>query len=104
MIRIASSKQFEITWYDSGREPRIKTDPRYPHGIDINLINPLGPLETACKVNLPYPAKRIGAYRLRCRLCNKHVSISTAGRSDDPRSVIIACNSKSHEPPRRSGR
>ena len=87
-IREASPKQFEITWYDAGREPRVAPNPLYPDGVDVDLM---GPFETGCKVSVPYPAKRIGSYRLWCKLCNVHVAVTTAGRSDDPRSITIPC-------------
>jgi hypothetical protein len=40
---------------------------------------------------LPYPAKRIGHYRIECELCGLRVACTTAGRPDDPRSIRIAC-------------
>lgn len=81
--------QHQITWLDSGREPKEKPNPKFPKGRDIRL--PIDPLMPRCKVELPYPAKRCGLYQIRCALCGFVMGVSTAGRSDDPKSVEIPC-------------
>jgi hypothetical protein len=80
--------QFKVTWHDAMREPQHKPNPAYPNGIDIDYTNPE---EKKCFVPLPYPAKRIGYYLIKCRICDMTVTVTTAGRSDDPRSVKIPC-------------
>ena len=86
--RQASPKQFAIEWRDSGKEPRVKANPNYPDGIDLDFSD--GAKQT-CSVPLPYPAARIGAYVIECKLCGSRVGCTTAGRKDDPRSARIAC-------------
>ena len=80
--------QFTIEWHDAGREPQCPPDPRYPDGIDIDGI---APGQDACKTDLPYPAKRCGAFIVTCAVCGIRVGITTAGRPDDPRSVRVPC-------------
>lgn len=77
----------KITWRDSGLEPKEKPDPRFPNGKDIPCLG-TGP---CCKVELPYPAKRIGAYIIECEACGCRYGVTTAGRPDDPRSVMMSC-------------
>ena len=81
------STQFELEWLDAGREPQCQPNPAYPNGMDI------GPSERpgVCKLVLPYPAKRCGAYVARCTKCGASVGVTTAGRPDDPRSVGVIC-------------
>ena len=78
-----------ITWIDAHREPQCTPNPAYPLGLDVDVS--FGS-ETACKVSLPYPAKRCGAFKVECAACGKIVWLTTAGRIDDPRSVNMACN------------
>ncbi len=77
-----------IEWIDGEREPKIAPDPAYPHGKDINTV-PMG--MPRCKVDLPYPAKRCGVYIVECEECGVRIGVTTAGRTDDPRSVAIPC-------------
>ena len=91
MIRDVDPKQFIIAWVDAGKLPTVAPNPQYPNGVDVNLM---GHFETGCKVALPYPAKRIGHFKVQCRLCEVRVAVTTAGRPDDPRSLTIPCNRK----------
>ena len=79
-----------VKWLDGGREPKVKPNPDYPNGIDIDLA----PNTWGCKVPVPYPAKRCGAYELKCDICGAGALVTTAGRVDDPRSVRLHCNVK----------
>lgn len=81
-------QQFKIEWFDRGREPQNPSNPAYPHGEDIDRVNHSEPF---CKVELPYPAKRCGYYFVRCEICGYTIVITTAGRPDDPRSVLLPC-------------
>ena len=81
----------KATWVDHEREPRCQPDPRYPDGIDIDVSK--GAAET-CETELPYPAKRCGVFHVICDRCNIYVAVTTAGRSDDPRSLRVACKRK----------
>jgi hypothetical protein len=80
--------QFIIRWIDAGLEPECAPDPKYPHGIDIDLTIPGTP---ACETALPYPAKRIGHHLIVCTKCGLRFEVTTAGRPDDPRSVKFPC-------------
>jgi len=77
-----------IQWVDSKAEAEGRPNLKYPLGIDLDMSK--GQKEM-CLVMLPYPAKRIGYYIIECPKCDLRVSISTAGRADDPRSVKLAC-------------
>jgi hypothetical protein len=79
---------FEIEWRDAGREPQVAPNPAYPLGIDIDLS---AGAKRSCHSPLPYPAKRIGYYHIRCKLCGRTTIVTTAGRADDPRSIKLRC-------------
>jgi hypothetical protein len=81
----------KVTWIDMEREPKVKPNPLYPNGIDVDMSQ--GAV-VACLVTLPYPAKRIGTYVIDCQKCKLRVALTTAGRPDDPRSVKLACKKK----------
>lgn len=83
-------KQYQINWIDSGRKPTCSPNPDYPNGIDLDFSEG----KISCKIDLPYPAKRIGIYLVRCNLCRITVGCTTAGRPDDPRSIRMPCNFK----------
>jgi hypothetical protein len=81
--------KFDIAWIDAHREPRSPPDPRYPNGVDLDLRR--GQPVACCRIELPYPAKRCGFYRINCQRCGTDALITTAGRPDDPRSIVMAC-------------
>ena len=85
------SDQFDIRWMDAGREPQCPPNPSYPDGIDIR--SPTSGLQgfKHCVAQLPYPAKRCGAYLVKCNRCGFSVGVTTAGRPDDPKSVELEC-------------
>lgn len=85
-----STAGFKVDWLDSKREPKCPPDPRFPNGIDITTGLREG--ANACKVELPYPAKRCGLYLIECQVCGTKACCTTAGRTDDPRSIMLACN------------
>jgi hypothetical protein len=77
-----------VRWVDAGKEPRCPPNPKHPNGIDVDMSN--GAART-CTVDLPYPAKRIGAYVITCKTCGCTFACTTAGRPDDPRSAKVPC-------------
>jgi hypothetical protein len=85
---MVADARFIIEWLDSGREPQVAPNPAYPAGIDLDVS---GGAAHKCMTPLPYPAKRIGTYIIECRICGIRVGCTTAGRPDDPRSIVIAC-------------
>lgn len=76
-----------IGWIDRGREPQVKPNPAFPDGIDLDPGE-----RPACKVALPYPAKRAGFYVVRCEICDTTTVVTAAGRPDDPRSIMLPCD------------
>lgn len=78
-----------ITWHDAGRESQRPPNPAYPDGIDIDGSRGFS---AACKVALPYPARRCGHYAVECMLCGIRMTLTTAGRPDDPRSLVLPCD------------
>lgn len=82
------TKIHDVEWRDAGREPQCAPNPEYPDGIDVDVS---GGASRTCLLNLNYPAQRCGAYVIDCRKCGLRVAVSTAGRPDDPRSVLLAC-------------
>lgn len=78
----------DVKWIDGKREPKCAPDPKYPHGIDIDISE--GAVKT-CETDLPYPADRCGHFLVNCLKCNLKVVVTTAGRPDDPRSIKVKC-------------
>ena len=85
------SDRFSVVWQDFEREPKCDPNPDFPDGKDVVL--PMSPIAKSCKVVLDCPAPRCGAYQVQCRECGIFVTITTAGRPDDPRSVTMPCRS-----------
>lgn len=77
-----------VKWIDGGREPQCAPNPNYPNGIDLDMSK--GAAKT-CTANLRYPALRIGHHIVTCPVCKQRVSVTTAGRVDDPKTVKLAC-------------
>jgi hypothetical protein len=77
-----------MRWVDRGFEPRMKADPKYPTGIDLDISR--GAAMT-CTATLPYPAKRCGFYLVTCERCGCEAVVTTTGRADDPRSITMGC-------------
>ena len=76
------------TWADFHDEPKVKANPRYPRGRRLDTS--MGAHKT-CEIELPYPAKRLGAHLIKCDECGLRVAVTTAGRTDDPTWVKVAC-------------
>lgn len=77
-----------VKWIDGQREPKCAPNPAYPKGIIIDLSKAT---TVTCTAELPYPAPRCGYFLVTCTVCNSTNIITTAGRPDDPRQVIIPC-------------
>jgi hypothetical protein len=80
---------FKIEWIDDKREPRNAPNPNFPDGVDVDMRSDR--TAHACQTKLPYPAKRCGLYVCECRVCGLRVAVTTAGRRDDPRSLMVNC-------------
>jgi hypothetical protein len=68
-----------INWIDRGGKPTQAPNPEHPDGVDLDLTNDRQPF---CQTELPYPAKRLGYYVIRCDVCGFTAMVSTAGRPD----------------------
>jgi hypothetical protein len=81
--------QFEIKWIDRGRPPVVAPNPKFPHGIDLDMTEG----KQSCLVKLPYPTghKNIGLWMVECKLCGNRTAITAASRPDDPRSARLIC-------------
>lgn len=77
-----------VTWLDEEREAQHPTNHAYPNGIDVDCS---GGAKKTCTQPLPYPAKGCGQHLLVCETCGLKVVITATGRTDDPRSVKVAC-------------
>jgi hypothetical protein len=82
------SDQFDISWLDRMREPQCPPDPDFPSGKSVDASLGMTP---TCTTALPYPAPRCGIYVVECKICERKIGVTTAGRSDDPRSITVAC-------------
>lgn len=81
-------------WIDGHREPQSPPDPAFPLGKDVCAL--VDPEARACGMNLPYPARRCGYYLIECEVCGLSAVVTTAGRSDDPRSFTASCKPRVH--------
>jgi hypothetical protein len=78
--------QIEISWLSRHRKAQTAADPNHPNGRDID-----GGQRPACKVELQYPAECVGLYYVECLDCKSNMLITTAGRPDDPKTVMLPC-------------
>lgn len=88
MKLVGPATAFTIEWFDHEREPACPPNPAYPDGVHLDCSEGM---MLSCLVELPYPARRCGLYRITCQTCQMRIGITTAGRPDDPRSVRVAC-------------
>jgi hypothetical protein len=87
-MEMPAMKDKDIQWIDSGREPKGPSNPGFPNGINLNMASRIEP---TCFIKLPYPAKRVGHYLIKCKTCGWSGIVTTAGRPDDPRSIKVPC-------------
>lgn len=76
-----------VEWIDRHREPQCPPNPEHPNGIDVDMAHGA----KSCVTDVPYPAKRCGAYLVKCKRCGFSALVTTAGRIDDPRSIRVPC-------------
>lgn len=79
----------KIEWVDRGTHAQSPSNPNFPNGMDVDLRS--NREARSCKAEMPYPAMRCGQYVIECSKCGLRVMVTTAGRRDDPRSVLMTC-------------
>jgi hypothetical protein len=79
----------EVKFLSHHRKAKIAPNPRFPSGIDVDLSGGATP---HCRTELAYPAECCGVWLVHCPDCGIDAIITTAGRTDDPRSVKLACH------------
>ncbi len=87
----SETTQFLVEFLDAGRAAVCAPNPQFPNGIDVPRPPGVAADAPVCKVELPYPAPRVGAYLIECRRCGCRVGLTVAGRVDDPRSMEVPC-------------
>lgn len=75
-------------FHPTGRKATQPPHSEYPDGLVLDTTGGTG---IGCAVDLVYPAECIGLWELRCNMCGVSLSLTAAGRLDDPRRVIIGC-------------
>lgn len=79
---------FRIQFQSEGRQARNPPNPAYPNGLHADISD--GASKT-CTIDLTYPAECVGTWIAECEACHKRIAITAAGRTDDPRTVKVAC-------------
>jgi len=69
-------KKFQIEWASNNEKPQCPPNPMYPNGVVLDLTNGKLP---ACTASLPYPAKCIGVWIVRCLDCGIIAGCTAAG-------------------------
>lgn len=87
------SKRHLVEWIDRKAEPTIPFNRNFPNGMELD--NTKGELP-ACLIKFPmYPTPRNGWWSIVCKQCGLTAIVTTAGRVDDPVSVMLACRKTS---------
>lgn len=90
-LKLNREEKFKITFAPSGRgKARCPANPAFPHGMIIDLAND----KKGCVANVPYPAPECGLWIVECHKCGTSAAATTAGRTDDPITIIIQCKDK----------
>jgi hypothetical protein len=77
---------FDVKWISHHRKAQCPPNPKYPDGIMVDCGE-----RPACQVALPYPAPECGVWIVKCATCNTMIAVTAAGRPDDPKEVMVAC-------------
>lgn len=86
---VLESTKFEIQWVSISPSYAEQPDPNFPKGVDVDQAHGKRP---ACKTSLTYPASPgHGFYMGTCTVCGTTFLVPTNAESDDPRSVMVAC-------------
>jgi len=93
---MAEQHHFKLKFIKTADRATNPADPAYPKGMTIDQTAGRRP---ACRVQLPYPAECPGVFVLTCEACDFRAVITTAGRADDPRSVLFPCHRRPESEP-----
>lgn len=83
---------FDVAWVSAFRDAEHPADPAYPNGKAVVAVK--DQRAPTCHLDLPYPAKCVGQFVVKCRVCGLTTMVTAAGRADDPRSLTINCLSE----------
>lgn len=75
-------------FHPTGRQATQPPKPGYPEGL---VVDTAADTDIQCAVDLQYPADCIGMWEVRCKTCGISLSLTAAGRTDDPRRVVVGC-------------
>lgn len=79
----------KVQFLSRNRMAECSPNPLYPNGIELDTGE-----RPACKVELPYPAECVGVWFVSCDICKTTVAVTAAGRIDDPKSVMVKCQTR----------
>jgi hypothetical protein len=80
-----------VTWKSDGRRAEHPANPDFPNGMRLDVSSGREP---SCEADFTYPAPACGTWVVNCHTCGFSGIATAAGRSDDPRSIRVACRKK----------
>lgn len=88
---------FEITWKPFNHIAINHTpDPSFPGGVTLMEPGMKEGATITCSTSIPYPAKGVGVWTVKCLLCGRVATCNARGLDDDPRQMILKCNTHPH--------
>jgi len=83
--------KFRVRWVGGGCGIRPRqVDAKFIDGRDVETP-PDEKGNPCCKVDIPYPAKELGAWKVECTECLARITVMATGHLDDPKSVQMPC-------------
>jgi hypothetical protein len=79
-------QNLKVSFVSRNRKAECAPNSEYPNGVVIDTGE-----RPACSIDLPYPAPCVGSWLVSCNKCLTTVMCTAAGRSDDPRAIIVPC-------------
>ena len=79
--------KFTLVFNGRGEKAKCPANPKFPNGMIVDLAGN----KKGCVVQLPYPAPEVGLWHITCNQCSLTAALTAAGRTDDPKVVIIPC-------------
>lgn len=85
------NSNLQVAFISHNRMPECAPDPAFPKGRTID--GRVGG-EPSCSTSLPYPVPCCGLVQVTCDTCKQRLTITVAGRPDDPHTVRMPCRTK----------